>query len=153
MKGWAAWRLLGVFPANSWLTPRRLGRERIPQPCQPPEAGTAGRDLGSARHGSAQHGPDPAGQPRPRGSGGMGTHQGPSPCLTPTSLPLCAQRNDWWCWGSHPAPAPSPARGGRRPDGMLPRGWSQGRVMARERAVPTTRGTGPSELSHAQREL
>lgn len=53
MKGWAAWRLLGVFPANSWLTPRRLGRERIPQPCQPPEAGTAGRDLGSARHSTA----------------------------------------------------------------------------------------------------
>lgn len=53
--GWPARRLLGVFPANSWLTPQQLGRERIPQPRQPPGAGTAGRDHGSAWLGTAWH--------------------------------------------------------------------------------------------------
>lgn len=67
MMGWPAQRLLGVFPANSWLTPRQLGRERIPQPRQPPGAGAAGRD-----HGSAQRAHHPAGRPGPRGSGGTG---------------------------------------------------------------------------------
>jgi len=53
MMGWPTRRLLGVFPANSWLTPRRLGRERIPQPRQPSGAGAAGRNHGSARLGTA----------------------------------------------------------------------------------------------------
>lgn len=52
---WPARRLLGVFPANSWLTPQQLGRERIPQPRQPPGAGAAGRDHGSAWLGTAWH--------------------------------------------------------------------------------------------------
>lgn len=99
MMGWPARRLLGVFPANSWLTPRRLGRDRMPQPRQPPGAGTAGRD-----HSSAQQGRDLAGQPGPRGSEYTGTRHGAhraSPLLPP-----CARGNRQ---RSHPGAQPSPA--------------------------------------------
>lgn len=88
----SARRLLGVFPANSWLTPRRLGRETIPHPRQPPGAGTAGRDHGAALRSSAQLGRDPAAQPGAQGSRDTGNPHVSHYALSPPSPP-CAQGN------------------------------------------------------------
>lgn len=88
--GWPARRLLGVFPANSWLTPQQLGRERIPQPRQPPGAGTAGRDHGSARLGTAWHSVSVT-RHEARDSEGTGFLHKLHHALSP--LPPCAQGN------------------------------------------------------------
>lgn len=145
----SARRLLGVFPANSWLTPRRLGRERIPHPRQPPGAGTAGRDHGAARHSSAATRQPSLGH---RAAGTRATPTSPiMPCPhrhqpVPRVIARAAVPGDTCCSRAQPR------TDRRRPGGSLPRGWSRGHAMAREGAVPAARGTGPSTFSHARRE-
>lgn len=109
--GWPARRLLGVFPANSWLTPQQLGRERIPQPRQPPGAGTAGRDHGSAWLGTAWHGTSVTRQASAR-HGAVRTQ--PPPCLVPTATLCPRERPSTAVLGPHPQPTrprmgPTPA--------------------------------------------
>lgn len=121
--GLAGSPLLGVFLANSWLTPRRLGRERIPQPRQPPGAGAAGRDHGSARLGRGH------GRPA-RGTGRRGHGHPPLPPDSSPS-PACAHGVT-----SPAVPGPRPAAG---TDGRTDAGQA-GRCLVAEPG--TRRGPG-----------
>lgn len=148
---WPARRLLGVFPANSWLTPQQLGRERIPQPRQPPGAGAAGRDHGSAWPGTAWHSTSVTRQASTR-HGAVRAQV----CTTSTMpCPHCHSAPEGMAKhsraGGHILNPLSQGWAGRRPGGSLPHGWSQGHTIAQEGAVPTAQGTGPSTFSHAHK--